>query len=118
MAHATKIYKICSQPEWQAAEENGVYTGSEVDVADGYIHFSTADQAQETAQKYFKNQGNLVLVEVDLEQASLDIRWEPSRGGDLFPHLYADLPISTASRVLDLPLDAEGVPVVPKEITN
>ncbi|QJP15129.1 DUF952 domain-containing protein [Starkeya sp. ORNL1] len=103
------IYKICSRTLWNAAEAAGRFEGAPVDLADGYIHFSTAMQVAETAAKHFKGQGDLVLVAID--PAVLDptaLRWEPSRGGHLFPHLYAALPLAAVAWVQPLPLDADG----------
>ena len=110
------IYKICPRPLWEAAGAVGRFTGAPVDVADGYIHFSTAAQVRETAARHFGGQGDLVLVSVD--PASLDdrLRWEPSRGGDLFPHLYGDLPVSLARRISPLPLGSDGRHVFPADI--
>lgn len=89
------IYKILRQSEYQAACRSGVFTGSPIDVADGFIHFSTADQVAETAAKHFAGQPNLVLLAVQAESLGDDLRWETSRGGALFPHLYAALPMTT-----------------------
>lgn len=105
----TLIYKICEAAMWQEAEHLGSFTGAEIDVQDGYIHFSTAAQLAETAAKHFRGRDNLVLVGIN--SATLDIKWEPSRGGDLFPHLYAELPTDTAMSVIPMHLDEDGVPV-------
>lgn len=102
------IYKILRREEWSAAREAGIFTGSGIDLRDGYIHFSTAAQAQETARLHFRGKTDLVILEVD--GAALGLVWEPSRGGALFPHLYGPLPIAAVTRVLEAPLDAEGVP--------
>lgn len=102
------IYKICSADEWAEAVRVGVYHGSPVDERDGYIHFSTAEQVAETAAKHFAGQDDLVLVAVDAEAWGPNLKWEPSRGGALFPHLYAELPTSAALWVEPLPLDANG----------
>ena len=85
----TVIYKICSAKEWHDAEHAGAYTGSAVDVRDGFIHFSTAEQMAETAARHFAGQRDLVLVGVDAGKLGDRLKWEPSRGGALFPHLYA-----------------------------
>ena len=103
------IYKICDHAMWQEAERRGVFTGAEVDLKDSYIHFSTAAQLAETAAKHFRGRQGLVLVAVDATR--LEIRWEPSRGGDLFPHLYADLPVKEAVSVIPMHPDGNGVPV-------
>lgn len=105
---ADRIYKICSAAEWSAAESAGEFTGSPVDLEDGYIHFSTAEQARETARKHFAGQQDLVLVAVDAPKLGPSLKWEPSRGGDLFPHLYGPLPVSAASSVAPLPLGDDG----------
>ena len=108
------IYKICPQEMWREAEERGSFTGAPVDLADGYIHFSTAEQAVETAAKHFAGQEGLVLVAVDSESLGDALKWEPSRGGALFPHLYGDLPTQAARRVDPLPLGPDGNHVFPE----
>ena len=116
---SSPIYKICARQEWQAACEAGVYTGAPVDVADGFIHFSTAEQARETAAKHFAGQSDLVLVEIDLSRLPREVlKWEPSRGGALFPHLYGDLPTDAATCVFELPWDAETGHRFPPEWEN
>ena len=104
----TKIYKILPRTEWLAARAAGTFTGSGIDLKDGYIHFSTAAQAQETARLHFRGKADLVVLEVD--GAALNPAWEPSRGGALFPHLYGHLPMTAVTAVLESPLDAEGFP--------
>lgn len=103
-----RIYKILAGTEWDAAVAAGVYGGSAVDLADGYIHFSTQAQAQETARKHFRGQAGLVVLEI--EGDDLDLVWEPSRGGDLFPHLYAALDPALVRSVTPAPLDDDGAP--------
>jgi uncharacterized protein (DUF952 family) len=110
----TTIYKICTVAEWRAAEREGVYRGSAVDRRDGFIHFSTAEQAAETAAKHFAGQRDLVLVAVDGDALGAALKWEPSRGGALFPHLYGALDPKAVRRVDALPLDAAGRHVFPK----
>ncbi len=102
------IYKISPRAAWQQAEAAGRFTGAPVDLADGYIHFSTAAQAVETAAKHFAGQADLVLVAVDVARLGEALRWEPSRGGALFPHLYADLMMDAVLWVKPLPLGADG----------
>ncbi len=104
----TKIYKILPRTEWQAAKAVGTFTGSGIDLRDGYIHFSTASQAQETARLHFRGKTDLVVLEIDA--TALALTWEPSRGGALFPHLYAHLPVTAVTAVIDAPLDGDGVP--------
>ena len=110
----TTIYKICTASEWRAAEAEGIYRGSAVDRRDGFIHFSTAAQAVETAQKHFAGQRDLVLVSVDAATLGDRLRFERSRGGALFPHLYGELDLAAVLRVEPLPLDASGRHVFPK----
>src|SRR3954469_19341126 len=108
------IYKICTTSEWHEAEHAGVYRGSAVDHRDGFIHFSTAEQAAETASKWFAGQRDLVLVAVDADTLGDKLKWEPSRGGALFPHLYAALDVKTVLRVDPLPLDETGRHAFPR----
>ncbi len=108
------IYKICRAAEWAEAERLGVFAGSDVDRRDGYIHFSTAEQAGETAAKYFAGLDDLMLVAVDAERLGPSLRWEPARGGALFPHLYGKLPVAAALWVEPLPLEANGRHVFPE----
>lgn len=107
------IFKIVPEDLWQEAEALGVFKGAPVDLADGFIHFSTADQARETAAKHFAGQDGLLLAAFDADAMGPDLKWEPSRGGDLFPHLYADLPTSLAVWVQPLPLGDDGQHVFP-----
>ena len=99
-------YKILTRDQWQALRADGSFAGAPIDIADGYIHLSTQAQAAETAAKHFAGQDDLVLAMVDL--AGLPVKWEPSRGGQLFPHLYAPLALSAVSRHVTLRLDGEG----------
>ncbi|KAF0127897.1 MAG: hypothetical protein FD152_2447 [Xanthobacteraceae bacterium] len=107
------IYKISPREAWQQAEAAGRFTGAPVDLQDGYIHFSTAAQARETAAKHFAGQADLVLVAVDAGALGAALTWEPSRGGQLFPHLYADLPMAAVRWVRPLPLGADGAHAFP-----
>ena len=107
------IYKICPESHWRAAETDGVFRGAAVDLADGYIHFSTAEQAAETAAKHFAGQTDLVLVQVDSARLGDHLKWEKSRGGALFPHLYGELFVSAVTKVEPLPLDGDGVHIFP-----
>ena len=101
------VFKIVGAAEWRAAEAAGVFVGSEVDRADGYIHFSSAAQAPGTAEKWFKGREDLTLVAVEPGALGAALKWEPSRGGELFPHLYGPLPMSAVvwSRPLSLGTD-------------
>ena len=105
------VYKIVATKEWTRAEAKGVFTGAAVDRADGFIHFSTAAQVPETVAKWFAGRDDLTLAAIDAEALGDHLRWEPSRGGALFPHLYADLPMSAVvwSRPLKLGTDGRHV---------
>lgn len=105
-----RIYKILPRADWAAALEAGRFEGSAADRADGFIHFSTAAQAGETARRHFAGQAGLVVLEVEADDLGPRLRWEPSRGGDLFPHLYGPLDVARVRSVRDAPLDAAGVP--------
>ena len=113
----TLIYKICPRTLWAEAEREGVFRGAPVDRADGYIHFSTADQVRETAARHFAGADDLVLAAVEAEKLGPALKWEPSRGGALFPHLYGDLELRAVLRVDPLPLDANGRHVFPELMT-
>ena len=104
----TALYKICTRAEWSAAEVAGVFTGSAVDRADGFIHLSAREQVEETARRHFAGQADLVLVEIDDGELGEALRWEASRGGALFPHVYGALPVDAATSVTALPLGAGG----------
>jgi uncharacterized protein (DUF952 family) len=108
------IYHMCRRAEWRAAEAVGSYRGSSQDAADGFIHFSTAEQIRESARKHRAGQADLVLVTVDTERLGAALKWEPSRGGALFPHLYGPLRLDAAIRVDPLPLGSDGLHVFPK----
>lgn len=105
---AKLIYKICPAALWHEAEREGVFDGAPVDRADGFIHFSTGTQLRETAEKHFSGQTDLVLVAVDETALGEALRYEISRGGQLFPHLYAPLPLAAVRWVRPLPLGPDG----------
>ncbi|UWQ11816.1 DUF952 domain-containing protein [Aliiroseovarius crassostreae] len=102
------IYKILRAEEWTSFQSAGQTSGAPVDRADGFIHFSTAAQARETAAKHFNGEDGLVLVAFDAEAMGDALKWEPSRGGDLFPHLYRDLALSEIHWQTSLPLGPNG----------
>jgi uncharacterized protein (DUF952 family) len=110
----TKVYKICSASAWREAERAGTFRGSEHDLRDGFIHFSTAAQVAETARKHFFGQTGLFLIAVEAEQLGTALRWEPSRGGDLFPHLYGELDLGAVAAVLDLRARSDGGHDIPE----
>ena len=107
-----RIYKLLDAAEWATAQASGLFTGSAVDLADGFIHFSTADQAAETARRHFSGRTGLVLLTIDADALGDGLRWEPSRGGDLFPHLYGPLAADLVMAERTLDLGADGVPVL------
>jgi uncharacterized protein (DUF952 family) len=102
------IYHICRREEWAAAEAAGSYAGSSQDRADGFIHFSAADQVAASAAKHRAGQTGLVLLTVEAAALGAALKWEPSRGGALFPHLYGELPLAAVRRADDLPLGPDG----------
>jgi len=104
----TTIYKICEWTAWQEAESTGLYRGSAVDHRDGFIHFSTAAQVEETAAKHFAGQTGLMLVAVESAALGAALKWETSRGGALFPHLYGALPVAAVRWARALPEESGG----------
>jgi uncharacterized protein (DUF952 family) len=108
------VYKIVPAGLWRLSEADGVFAGAPIDLADGYIHLSMARQVRETAARHFAGLDDLLLVAVAI--AALDVRWEASRNGDLFPHLYGPLPLSQVRWVAPLPLGADGVHSFPTHI--
>jgi uncharacterized protein (DUF952 family) len=108
------LFKIVSAPLWRASEAVGRFTGSPVDVRDGFIHLSTDAQVRETATRHFAGVADLLLVAVSADAlVAFDLRWEPSRDGALFPHLYGELPLTAVAWVAPLPLDEHGQHVFP-----
>jgi uncharacterized protein (DUF952 family) len=110
------IYKICPRDAWDAATVSGAFAGSADDVRDGFIHLSAEHQLVGTAMKYFSRVDGLVVVAFDAKMLESHLKWEASRGGDLFPHYYGPLPASAALWVRALPLDGDGVPLVAKTL--
>lgn len=108
------IYKICPAPLWRQAEAAGFFAGAAIDLTDGYIHFSTAEQVRETAAKHFSGQTDLVLVAVDAATLGPALKYEPSRGGALFPHLYRPLDLRAVKWVRPLPLGPDGSHIFPE----
>ena len=99
------IYKIFRADEWAALGRDGATTGAPIDVADGYVHLSTAAQVRETAAKHFAGEDGLMLIALEAEAAGDALKWEPSRGGALFPHLYRPLRSEDVVWAVPLPLD-------------
>jgi len=102
------IYKICPATLWREATRTGVFHGSADDKRDGFIHFSTAEQLAGTAAKHFAGHDDLLLIAVDATGLGAALKWEPSRGGALFPHLYGALDVKTVLKVEALPLERSG----------
>jgi uncharacterized protein (DUF952 family) len=107
------MYKILPRAEWDAFSASGVFEGSAIDKADGYIHFSYAHQVGETALKYFSHQPNLTIFAVEANTLGDTVKNEASRDGDLFPHLFASLELSQVLWAKPLPLAADGRPILP-----
>lgn len=110
------IYHLCRRDEWALAEAEGAYLGSSQDRADGFIHFSGAAQVVESAAKHRAGQDRLVLLVVDPAQLGEVLRWEPSRGGMLFPHLYGPLPVAAVAAAHPVSLGADGRHVFPEGV--
>lgn len=104
----TTAYKILSRADWRATLAEGLYEGSPVDRADGYIHLSALDQLAGTAARHYAGQSDLMLVEVDLTALGDSLIWEPSRGGALFPHIYGPLPVAATRSARALSVTADG----------
>jgi uncharacterized protein (DUF952 family) len=109
-----RIYKISPASAWREAERQGVFRGSADDVKDGFIHFSTASQLVETARKHFSGQSGLLLIEVDTDALGHSLRFETSRNGEKFPHLYGELDLGAVTAVFDLPARPDGTHDIPE----
>lgn len=115
MLQRTRVYKILSEPDWQVAEHLG-YTQTALDEGDGYVHLSTRQQVAETLSLHYPGHINVRLLEYIVEEMAGPVRWEESRGGQLFPHLYAALRIDAATRIWTMENDADGIPILPDDI--
>ena len=109
------LFKISPEAAWREAERSGLFEGAPVDLADGFIHLSDPDQVVETAAKHFAGQSDLLLIAFDADGLGPELKWEPSRGGALFPHLYRTLAPNEAVWALPLELDPSGVHIFPPE---
>ena len=107
--HAVVIYRLIPRAAWLEAERAGTFHGSAHDLRDGFIHFSTAAQVPETAAKHYAGQTELLLLHVSVSALDAPLRWEISRNGELFPHLYGSLPVSAVDRVEAVPLGEDGM---------
>jgi uncharacterized protein (DUF952 family) len=114
------FYRISSEEEWRAARSDGMFRGAAHDLRDGFVHLSAPHQVEGTLAAHYAGAPDLVLLAID--GAALDaagsVKWEPSRGGELFPHLHGALPVALVTRVIPLPLDASGKHVLPAELTR
>lgn len=113
MTPPTHVYRLVAADVWQRAVQAGSFTGTDHDVRDGFIHFSAATEVAETAARHYAGQAGLLILRVSVAALGTALRWEPSRGGVLFPHLYASLPVRAVDRVDPLPLGADGRHVFP-----
>lgn len=107
------IYHLSRRADWDRAKAAGAYAGSREDTADGFLHFSMASQVAGSAAKHRRGEHGLVLLEVDSAALGESLKWEPARGGELFPHLYGPLPVSAVTKEFDLPLGDDGLHVFP-----
>ena len=110
------VFKVATREAWEAAFRLGAFGGSDDDLRDGFIHLSAAHQLAGTLANHFKGQTDLVLITLDADALGAELKWEPSRNGDLFPHLYGALPTTAARQVRALKSDDTGVPVVPEDV--
>jgi uncharacterized protein (DUF952 family) len=108
------VYKVASREIYEASQEEGTFVGQPIDLKDGYIHFSTAAQLKETIRLYFAGLTRQVLFAVPVAPFGEAMRWEASRGGDLFPHLYDELPMSKVTQMADLDVPADGIVALPE----
>lgn len=114
MSENPAIFKVAPGKDWEDAVEAGIWAGAAIDLQDGFIHFSTAPQLGETLRRHFAGQAGLVLIAFDAADFGAALKWEPSRGGDLFPHLYGALDPTLAKQRWDLSLGEDGVPLIPE----
>lgn len=110
---STKVYKLLTREQWNEALEAGRFEGAPVDLADGYIHLSDVNQVRETASKHFRNSGELILAAFEEADLGSALKWEVSRGGALFPHLYGLLDPALATDVLELSQNEDGTHTFP-----
>jgi uncharacterized protein (DUF952 family) len=116
MQNPTFIYKITTSAAFASSRQSGIFAGMPIDAEDGYMHFSTAAQLAETLRLHFAGQADLLLLAVRAADLGQALKWEPSRGGDLFPHLYGDLPLSVIARQAPLSVAADGSVDLPEAV--
>jgi uncharacterized protein (DUF952 family) len=110
------IYKVVRRAEWDSAREAGVFNGSADDKRDGFIHLSRAAQLRTTLAKHFAGEDDLLLVSLDADGFGPELKWEPSRGGEYFPHLYGPLKLTLVRSVVPIERDADGRAILPSDI--
>ncbi len=115
-SHPALVFKIHPADDWSEAERTGRFDGAPIDRQDGFIHFSTGAQVRETAAKHFAGRDGLLLIAVETAALGPALRWEPSRGGRLFPHLYGSLPLGAVRWVQPLPLAGDGGHRFPEDV--
>jgi uncharacterized protein (DUF952 family) len=111
------VYKICTADEWATLTACGIFAGSPDDLRDGFIHLSAANQVARTAAKFFAGRPDLVLLSVDIASVGDNLRWEGSPGGNLYPHLYAQLPIEAVVAAVRLDIGPDGRHILPPDVT-
>ena len=111
-----KVFKVCEEDHWESTKNEDFFLGSKADRSDGFIHFSTSEQLEETLEKYFKSKSPLYLLEVKTED--IELVWEKSRNNQLFPHLYSPLPLNMVSQVYRISIDKEGKHIIPEHVLN
>lgn len=112
----SRVFKIVKRAHWVAAVEAGLYEGSADDLRDGFIHLSTANQVAGTLARHFRGQDDLILVALSTGSLSGALKWEPSRGGELFPHLYGPLDVALSDDAWPLHRDGDGLHILPAEM--
>jgi uncharacterized protein (DUF952 family) len=110
------VYKVVRTAEWATAHEEGVFKGSTDDECDGFIHLSRAVQLRTTLEKHFAGEDGLLLVSLDVDGLGPELKWEPSRGGERFPHLYGPLKLTLAHSVVPIHRDNDGRPILPADL--
>ena len=111
-----KVFKVCEEEEWETTKNHEFFVGSKNDLRDGFIHFSTSEQLEETLEKYFKSKSPLYLLEVKTDD--VELVWEISRNNQLFPHLYSPLPLNMVSQVYRISIDDAGKHIIPEHVLN
>ena len=109
-----KVFKVFEEDEWEGVKNDDFFEGSKSDQSDGFIHFSTSEQLQETLEKHFKSKNRLYLLEVNTDD--LELVWEISRNNQLFPHLYKSLPLNIVSQVYRIFMDDNGKHIIPQQV--